>query len=1173
MPEFPPEQVTPFVFSDPTGKRWPRLRLVLLIGGVLFFLGTVLFVQTLFVAPEMNVPFSLRQLKGQLKALQKENPAGQLSPASLLWQKFGEARQAAKKLAGTAPTPSPRPRKKPPNNEVRLAFYINGDPYSYASLQQHAAQITHVCPEWMTVVDGMGDLQIDADTRVSKLAANKGIGLMPLLTNLVGDTWQPEAIENLAHGPAKRQDGFIQSVLSVLRNAKASGVVVDWEQIDPAYKKDITKFIDKFADALHDDNKELWLCVQPGQELDYIDFDALADNVDRFVAMLFDETSDTDPPGPLASRSWFEGWVRVLLEGSDTKQWIIAIGSYGYDWTIGGKKAELISFSEAMSRANDAEIKSVDVQGPSYSPYFYFQDEDKEHAVWFLDAVTFLNQVREVRDQKAGGFALYRLGSEDPAIWDALAVPRDFKFAIPTQSGSSGGPDNQTRQALELIKSTDTITDVGDGEIVTVDQNSTDGMRKLAVDTDGYLTAKYVKFAEFPTLYHQGAGAEHQVAITFDDGPDPRWTPKILDILKTANVKAAFFLVGVNAERYPSLVRRIVDDGHEIGNHTYYHPNLALCWPEHIRLELNATQLLLETITGRATTLFRPPYASDTGPTQLSELAPLKIAEDLNYLVVLENIDPQDWAKPGADIILRRIKQQRHDGSVILLHDAGGDRSQTVEALPRILDWLHTRGDSVVPLSTLLGTTRDAVMPPLQGNGRTLTRLVSSTGFRTYHSIEEFLWAFMIVATTLVVGRTLVVIWLAYRFRRGPKTDFAEPVSVVMAAYNEGKVIAETLRTLLATDYKGEIEVVVVDDGSRDQTAAEVERVALSVGPACRGQPLHEDKVASDVNVPRRGWTPQPVETTGCPSGAKRGEPRVRLLHQENHGKARALQRGLAAARHGIIVFIDADTQCQADTLPRLLEPFTDSRIGAVSGHAKVGNLRTFIARCQALEYTCGFNLDRRAYNRWNCITVVPGAISAVRKDAIDEAGGLSLQTLAEDTDLTLSLHRQQQRVVYVPGAIAWTEAPETVRTLARQRSRWAYGTLQCLWKHRDMVFNWNYRALGWFSLPSIWFFQIILVAVTPMVDLFLIASLPFGAWNAVLPFIIIFLAMDVILATLACLLEREPIVRAWRILPMRLIYRPMLSYCIWKAILRAIKGAWVSWGKLERTASVPVRA
>src|SRR3954449_2859795 len=423
-----------------------------------------------------------------------------------------------------------------------------------------------------------------------------------------------------------------------------------------------------------------------------------------------------------------------------------------------------------MSRANDAEIESVQVQGPSYSPYFYFQDEETEHGVWFLDAVTFLNQVREVRDRKAGGFALYRLGSEDPAIWDALNVPRNFKL------------DPETQHALELIKSTDTITDVGDGEIVTVDEDRTDGTRKLAVDGDGYLTADYVKFAEFPTLYHQGAGGEHQVAITFDDGPDPRWTPKILDTLKAANVKATFFVVGVNAERYPALVRRIVNEGHEIGNHTYYHPNLALCWPEHIRLELNATQLLLEPLTGRATTLFRPPYAADTGPTELSELAPLKIAEDLNYLVVLENIDPQDWARPGADIILQRIKQQRRDGNIILLHDAGGDRSQTVEALPRVLDWLHTRGDTIVPLSTLLGTSRDAVMPQLQPSNSSLNRLVSSTGFRIYHALEEFLWAFMIVATALVVIRTLIVIWLAARCRRLARTNFAKPISVVIAA-------------------------------------------------------------------------------------------------------------------------------------------------------------------------------------------------------------------------------------------------------------------------------------------------------------------------------------------------------------------------------------------------------
>ncbi len=648
--------------------------------------------------------------------------------------------------------------------------------------------------------------------------------------------------------------------------------------------------------------------------------------------------------------------------------------------------------------------------------------------------------------------------------------------------------------------------------------------------TDGYLTAEYEKFPQFPTLYHQGAGGAHQVAITFDDGPDPEWTPKILDILKANNVKAAFFLVGVNAEHYPGLVRRIVAEGHEIGNHTYYHPNLAICWPEHIRLELNATQLLLETITGRSTTLFRPPYAADTSPSRLSELMPLKIAQDMGYLNVLENIDPQDWSKPGTDLIVQRIKQQRRDGSIILLHDAGGDRSQTVAALPRILDYLRIRGDTVVSLGTLMGTTREKLMPPAATGGHALTRLVSTTGFHVYHAVEEFLWAFMIVATTLVVIRTLVVIWLAARFRRERDGNFAGAISVAIAAFNEEKVIANTLRSLLGADYEGDLEVIVVDDGSSDRTASEVERIAAE-------------------------------------------DPRVRLLRQENHGKARALQRALAAVRNEIVVFLDADTNCQRDTLRKLVQPFATAEIGAVSGHAKVGNLRSFIARCQALEYTVGFNLDRRAYTRWNCITVVPGAISAIRKSAIDEVGGLSLDTLAEDTDLTLALHKRGQRIVYVPDAIAWTEAPETVRTLARQRFRWAYGTLQCLWKHRDIVFNWNYRALGWFSLPSVWFFQIILVAITPMVDLFLLASLPFGAWHAVLPFVIVFLSMDVILATLACILERESILRAWRILPMRLIYRPMLSYVIWKAILRALKGAFVSWGKLERTASVPVRA
>src|SRR3954466_9049996 len=442
MEEEPPQSITPFVFSDPAGKRWPRLRLALVIAGVAIFVATVLFVQTLFVAPQLNLPFSLRQLKGQLKALATVNPAGQTAANLALWEKFAATRIAGKKpKPPIAPTPPAHPRKKSPPNEVHLAFYANGDPYSYTSLEQHASQITHVCPEWMAMANGTGEIQIDTDARLLKLAAAKGFALMPLLTNLVGDTWEPEAVENLAHSSTERQDRFIQKVLGILNEAKAAGVIVDWQQLDPAYKKDITAFLDRFTDALHYDDKQLWLCVQPGQDLDYIDFEELSDNVDRFVAMLFDETSDVDPAGPLGSKRWFEGWLTVLLDGAETNQWIVALGSYGYDWTNGGTKGELISFPEAMSRASYAQVAKTTVEAPAYNPYFYYEDADKDHSVWFLDVVTFLNQLKRVREAKAGGFAIYRLGTEDVAIWDALGIPNDFKM------------DTATRAPLEVLKS------------------------------------------------------------------------------------------------------------------------------------------------------------------------------------------------------------------------------------------------------------------------------------------------------------------------------------------------------------------------------------------------------------------------------------------------------------------------------------------------------------------------------------------------------------------------------------------------------------------------------------------------------------------------------------------------------------------------------------------------
>jgi cellulose synthase/poly-beta-1,6-N-acetylglucosamine synthase-like glycosyltransferase len=292
-------------------------------------------------------------------------------------------------------------------------------------------------------------------------------------------------------------------------------------------------------------------------------------------------------------------------------------------------------------------------------------------------------------------------------------------------------------------------------------------------------------------------------------------------------------------------------------------------------------------------------------------------------------------------------------------------------------------------------------------------------------------------------------------------------------------------------------------------------------------------------------------------------------VRQANSGKSHALQRGVDLTASEILIFVDADTQFEKDAIRHLVDSFYDKTIGAVSGHARVGNLKTFLAKCQDLEYVSGLNLDRRAYAAWNCITVAPGAISAIRRSAILAAGGFSYETLAEDTDLTLSIHKAGYRIEYQPKAIAYTEAPETFATLARQRFRWAYGTLQCACKHRDIIFNPRFKALGWFSLPGIWFFQVVLVAFCPLIDLLFVSSLVLGHSDDVLPYFLAFMLCDLLLAAVAVHIEGMPLRVALRIIPQRFLYRPLLSYVIWKSILYAMRGAFVGWGKLQRTATV----
>ena len=383
---------------------------------------------------------------------------------------------------------------------------------------------------------------------------------------------------------------------------------------------------------------------------------------------------------------------------------------------------------------------------------------------------------------------------------------------------------------------------------------------------------------------------------------------------------------------------------------------------------------------------------------------------------------------------------------------------------------------------------------------------------------------FATLARSAVYGTLAILQKLSARRARFDP-GFCPPVSVIVAAYNEEAVIERTVESLLQNGYE-DMEIIVVDDGSNDGT--------LEVLRRCFGS-----------------------------------HPKVSILTQSNGGKSAALNHGIRYAKSDVLIAVDADTLFRSGTIALLLRHFADPRVGAVSGNARVGNKKNWLTRFQSIEYIYGFNLDRRALGYLNAITVVPGAVGAWRKRLVVECGGFVNDTLAEDTDLTLAIRRLGYMIRYEQDAIAYTEAPEDTRNLAKQRFRWVFGTLQAAWKHRDALFVPKYGTLGFVALPSIWTFQVLLAALAPFAEIAMIFSLMVGDWKLVLAYYSAFFAVELLTGLLAYGLEG---IAPWDLSLLffqSIYYRQLMLYVLWKSFLFAMRGRLVGWGKLDRKASV----
>jgi cellulose synthase/poly-beta-1,6-N-acetylglucosamine synthase-like glycosyltransferase/spore germination protein YaaH/peptidoglycan/xylan/chitin deacetylase (PgdA/CDA1 family) len=1158
------------VFYDPQRARWKRLRrlvdalVALLSALIIFFVYTTLRDERL---PELLFSPQKRAFRA-LKESEKE-----------------KARDRQKKLASRSHRKSKLPASDVTLNQsegIRAAFYVPWDAASFSSLRENSRQIDMLYPDWLHVLTPDGRVQgVDdqtnkffdvvqdkhvrsVDDRVMPLlkAEDPAMEVFPMVNNFDGAEWVG-AITDFLNNPAARAT-FRQQLGMFLASDRYRGLMVDFEAFPSVGQPGYLALLNELSSDLHARGMKLYVSV-PARNPEF-DYAAIAAPADGVVVMNYDEHYP-GVPGPVASQDWFTDNLKSIVKVVPDEKVICAIANYGYDWVLKPKKGKLppdardhsVSVQEAWLEARDSE-EDVSFDDDALNPHFSYLDERSlRHDVWFLDAVTALNHMRAAQNLGIQTFALWRLGDEDRTLWRVWDIPGD-----PTSVAK-----------LRDVPPGQDVDMEGQGEILRIEDQPTHGTRDLTVDPNTKQITDE-NFQSLPEPYRVGryGYSPNKVALTFDDGPDPEWTPKILDVLKQEHASATFFLIGIQTDKFPGLAQRIYREGHTIGNHTFTHPDVSNISSTYMKVELNLTERLFASLVGVRATLFRPPYAIDEEPDTADQVKPLEFAQDMGYITVGNRIDPNDWSDnvrtASGDKPRRRTAEEisayvlshlppcsesnLRCGNIVLMHDGGGNRAETVRALPMIIEGIRARGLEVAPVYELLGKTRADVMAPLPTGQRWAARL-DRLGFWLFDAAVMSITLIFFIGDLLMTGR-LLFIGAAAIYDRLHEKIFGRPaevasykpkVAVLIPAYNEEKVIERTVRAALNSNYPN-LRVIVIDDGSRDRTL-EVARAAF-VREAADGKVL--------------------------------------ILTRPNAGKAEALNYGIEHIEDAeLFVGIDADTIIASDAIARLVPHFINPKVGAIAGNAKVGNRVNLWTRWQALEYITSQNFERRALDVLGAVSVVPGAIGAWRVSAVREAGGYQIDTVAEDADLTMALLRLGYRVEYEDMALAYTEAPTNANGLMRQRFRWSFGILQAVYKHSE-VFG-RKGALGFVALPNIVIFQILLPLVSPLIDImFAVGSIWYfiqkhfhpdstdpASFHKLVAFFFVFLVVDFLASALAFALERrrpddkEDVWLLSQVWLQRFAYRQLFSVVLFKTLKRALEGRKFAWDKLERTAAV----